>query len=545
MVVAGPSLGAAQDESTAETLIGGSWEARDGCLAAVSDAAPGKLPPTAVGLSITLKSAEGDSAKGASPRGLLVTAFGPNPYGEGTLLRLWDQAGSAGTCTIGIPAGIKARTAQPCDLRGQDVGSPIWCYRLDEVFVRPEDFFKESISRMAGERLDERQCRPRNPACIGHSITGTLDQGMTAEGIWTTFRELKPGATDAIFDVWAPVRWCLFAEPLNVYRQTPVKLEAVLVNEDALPPGEYPVRLQVVGPNLARVFEKTITVKVADPQSRPEPPMVHLAFTEDVVIDGPPGRYRFLATFEERAVACGEEIQFFVDVTPEEMPKVEPEVLLMSDDKDLAAWLTNHGIRNRPYTLGQQTRREVILCSGRPTVEAAEMFKDLAQRIARGSTVVFLTTDTYARGNESCGWLPLKTKGSVSGIARWLYHSDEWCKRHPIFEGLPAGGVMDYGYYREIIPDVAFMGIEPAAEPVAGGINASWGYQSGLMVAVYALGDGEFILNSLRIRDNLGIVPQADRLLRNMLRFAGRDASKPLTELPADFDAQLRAIGYP
>ena len=54
-----------------------------------------------------------------------MTAFGPNPYGEGTLLRLWDQAGSAGTCTIGMPAGMKARTAQPCDLRGQDVGSPI------------------------------------------------------------------------------------------------------------------------------------------------------------------------------------------------------------------------------------------------------------------------------------------------------------------------------------------------------------------------------------------------------------------------------------
>ncbi len=199
-------------------------------------------------------------------------------------------------------------------------------YRLDEVFARPDDFFKESIARMAGQRLMSVNAVRANPACIGHSITGTLDQGMTAEGLWTTFRELKPGTTDAIFDVWAPVRWCLFAEPRNVYRKTPVKLEAVLVNEDALQPGEYPVRLQVVGPNLARVFEKTITVKVADPQSRPEPPMIHLAFAENVVIDGPPGKYRFLATFEEGAVACGEEIQFFVDVTPEEMPKVETEV---------------------------------------------------------------------------------------------------------------------------------------------------------------------------------------------------------------------------
>ncbi len=417
-------------------------------------------------------------------------------------------------------------------------------YRLAEVFDRPEDFFKQSIARMAGQRLLSVNAVRANPNCIGHSITGTLDQGMTAEGIWTTFRELKPGTTDAIFDVWAPLRWCLFVEPVNVYRNTPVRLEAVLANEDVLAPGEYPVRLQVVGPNITRVFDKTISVKIADPKGKPEPPMVLPVFAEDVVIDGPPGTYRFLATFEKGAAACGEEVTFFVDVAPADMPKVDAEVVLMSHDTALAKWLAERGIKNRPYTPGQQTAREVILASGKPTGDPAVVFKDLAQRIARGSTVIYLTTDTYAKGKESTGWLPLKTKGSVSGLARWLYHADEWCKRHLIFEGLQAGGVMDYSHYRELIPDVVFMDIEPPADPVAGGINASWGYQSGLIVAVYELGAGEFILNSLRIRENLGKVPQAERLLRNMLRFAARDAAKPLADLPADFDAQLKAVGY-
>jgi hypothetical protein len=63
---------------------------------------------------------------------------------------------------------------------------------------------------------------------------------------------------------------------------------------------------------------------------------------------------------------------------------------------------------------------------------------------------------------------------------------------------------MDYSYYRELIPDVVLAGIEPVAKPVAGGINASWGYQSGLMVAVCKFGAGEFILNPLLIRENLG-----------------------------------------
>ena len=417
-------------------------------------------------------------------------------------------------------------------------------YKLAGVFDRPEDFFAQSLARMGAQRKLGINAIRANPNVVGHSLTGTLDQGMTAEGVWTTFRELKPGATDAIFDAWAPLRWCLFVEPVNVYRKTPVRLEAVLANEDVLAPGSYPVRLQVVGPDLTRVFDRTINVKIADPKGKPEPPMVQPVFSQDVVIDGPPGTYRFLATFQKGAAACGEEVQFFVDVAPEEMPKVDAEVVLLSQDAGLARWLASHGIKTRPYTPGPQSTREVILAAGKPAGDAGAVFTDLARRVARGSTVVFLTPDTLARGNDSTGWLPLKARGRVSGIARWLYHSDEWARRHPIFEGLQAGGLMDYSLYRDLIPDVVFMDIQPADEPVAGGINVSWGYQSGLTVGVYKLGEGKLVINTLPIRDNLGKVPQAERLLRNMLRFAGRDAGGSPAALPADFDAYLKAVGY-
>ena len=417
-------------------------------------------------------------------------------------------------------------------------------YRLAEVFDRPEDFFSQSLARMAGQRLLSVNALRANPNCIGHSLTGTVDQGMTGEGVWTTFRELKPGATDALFDAWAPLRWCLFVEPVNVYRKAPVNLEAILANEDVLAPGEYPVRFQVVGPGQARVFEKTVTLTIPGPAESAEPPIVLPVFNEEVVIDGPPGTYRFLATFERGAAARGEEVEFSVDVASEEMPAVDTEIVLFGADNELDEWLTAHGVKHRPYMPGSQTAREVILASGKPVGDPAALFPDLVRRIARGSSVVFLTTETYARDKASTGWLPLKEKGEVSGIARWLYHSDEWCKRHPIFEGMQSGGLMDYGYYRELIPDVAFMGIEPPADPIAGGINAAQGYQSGLMVGRYTLGAGEFLLNSLRIRDNLGKVPQAERLLRNMLRFAERNTREPLADLPAGFDGELNAMGY-
>jgi hypothetical protein len=48
----------------------------------------------------------------------------------------------------------------------------------------------------------------------------------------------------------------------------------------------------------------------------------------------------------------------------------------------------------------------------------------------------------------------------------------------------------------------------------------------------------------LRIRENLGKSPAAERLLRNMLNYAGQNLDKPLADLPADFDKQLKAMGY-
>ena len=86
---------------------------------------------------------------------------------------------------------------------------------------------------------------------------------------------------------------------------------------------------------------------------------------------------------------------------------------------------------------------------------------------------------------------------------------------------------------------------QPApAEAVAGAINAAQDYSAGLLVAVHRMGAGSSVLNTLRIRENLGRHPAAERLLRNMLLYAATDARKPLAPLPADFAQQLKAIGY-
>jgi hypothetical protein len=382
-------------------------------------------------------------------------------------------------------------------------------WKLDELYARPEDFFAESLRRMAGQRTLGLNALRANPNLVGYSLTGMNDHVSCGEGLTTTFRELKPGTVDAMFEGWAPLRLCLFAEPVNVYRGTPVRCEAVLANEDALPPGEYPVRLLVVGSQNQRIFEKTVNVTIAE-----ESPFALPIFAEDVDVDGPPGRYRFLASFQAGGAATGGETEFYV-ADPAEMPAVNTEVVLAGENAELTKWLGDHGIRCRTPAAGQGASREVILVSKTPPD-----FEELWRRVERGATAVFLSPDVLKQGDQPLGRLPLANQGTAMPIRGWLYLKDEWAKRHPIFDGLPSGGLLDYTFYREIIPDTVLVGQDPPAEAVAGAIKASQDYSSGLMLAVYESGAGKIILNTLLIRENLGTHPAAERLLRNLLNYA-------------------------
>lgn len=93
-------------------LMTPSWETRNRAKAVVIDGPAGKLAPAQAGVELSRK-------------GVLVTALGRNPDGDGLLLRLWEQSGQGGNCTVQLPDGLHVATAQPCDLRGSLQGSPV------------------------------------------------------------------------------------------------------------------------------------------------------------------------------------------------------------------------------------------------------------------------------------------------------------------------------------------------------------------------------------------------------------------------------------
>lgn len=418
-------------------------------------------------------------------------------------------------------------------------------WKLDQLYARPEDFFTESLSRVASQRTLGLTAIRSNPKIAGYNLTGMNDHVMTGEGLTTTFRELKPGTVDAMFEGLAPLRWCLFAEPQNIYRGKKAKLEVILANEDVLSPGEYPVLIQVIGPGNKRILEKTTVITIPAEQDGTELPLAIPVFSEAMVIDGPAGKYRLLATLQQGgAPRCGE-VEFYVD-DEKEMPAIKTEVTVWGADTVLTAWLNKHHIKMRPFTGKKQRSREIILVGSHPPKgeDTLAAFSLLMQHVAQGSNVIFLSPEVFKKEKNAVNFLPLARKGSLSTLYSWLYLKDEWAKQHPVFDGLPAGGLMDHQFYREILPEKVWMEQDPPKEAVAGAIKASQDYASGLMLSVYPFGAGNFILNTLLIRENLDTHPVAERLLRNLLRYAGQDQKKTIEKLPVDFAEKLKAIGY-
>ncbi len=113
------------------SLVTPAQEARFPLRAAWCDGPAGNLPASQRGIELSRK-------------GVLVTSFGPDPDGRGTILRLWEQAGQAGACEIRLPANMQAKTVQTINLRGEPQGQSI-ATKVDAISINLNAFAPATI----------------------------------------------------------------------------------------------------------------------------------------------------------------------------------------------------------------------------------------------------------------------------------------------------------------------------------------------------------------------------------------------------------------
>lgn len=247
---------------------------------------------------------------------------------------------------------------------------------------------------------------------------------------------------------------------------------------------------------------------------------------EQVVIDGPAGTYQFGIVIDHGAAPAGGRTTFYV--SDSKIDAVLPgAVTIWEDDVRLATWLQARHVAAVPFDGALPIPdASVILVGSLPlTGMDPARWQVLERLMDRGSTVIFISPDAFLRGEDTTGWLPLVNKGRCDIFYNSIYHREDVAKNHPIFAGLPAGGIMDWAYYRDIIPQRIFQDQDTPDETIVAGFAVGYtcptGYTSGVSLGVYRFGAGRFVVNTLRVLENMGRHPVADRLLANMIAWAG------------------------
>ena len=390
-------------------------------------------------------------------------------------------------------------------------------FGMDGVYPFPADMLRDSQRLMARQRALGFDLIRSNPRICGFNATGILDHGLTGEGFWRFWREWKPGIVDVLEDGWAPVRWCLFADPLHTYTGHPVKLEAVLANDGALRPGEYPAHFRISGP-AGVAWERRTTVRVPDVK---EPPLAIPVLEEEVRLDGPAGVYTLVADLE-RGAPMGRRLDFRLSDRAA-LPRLARRVGVWGIGSRGENWLASHGVTPEQWTGANSL--PVVLVGDVSGSATGGQWDQLLGQIRQGSVAVFLQPQAFRKGKDGAGWLPLEKKGRCYEFNDWLYHKECVAKAHPIFEGLQPKGIMDWDYYGQVIPHYLFDGQDTpddvAAAAFALGYAIPGGYASGVLIGSYRLGAGRFILSTPRVLENLDAHPAADRLLLNLVTFAG------------------------
>jgi hypothetical protein len=384
---------------------------------------------------------------------------------------------------------------------------------FDGVYAFPEDMLRASQELHCRQRTLSFNLIRSNPKICGYNLTGLLDHGYTGEGLWTFWREFKPGIMDTLQDGWSPLRWCLFAAPMNAHTGRPIKLEAILANENALAPGSYPAWLRVLGPH-GVAWEKKLDVVIPAPAEGEDGPLAVPVFAEDVTLAGPAGQYTFHATLEHGGAPTGGRLAFYLSEVPPSVPPTT--ITTLGVEPRVQAWLKSHGITTA------EDSRAILVGDVKP-----EQRESLMQRVNAGATAVFLNTGAFAQGDDETALLPLKNKGRLTHFSDWLYHKECVAKKHALFIGLQAPGIMDWDYYGPLISNLFFEGQDTPDDTAAAAFAVCHssrpdGYAAGVMLGTYNVGAGRIVLNTFNILENLDKHPAADQLLLNLIDYAGK-----------------------
>jgi len=401
---------------------------------------------------------------------------------------------------------------------------------FDRIYPDLKEFCldQQQIHGLANKRMIEAvRC---NPDVAGYCIHALTDgDWIVGAGLLDLWRNPKTYAYEGTKAASQPRILSIRVRPRNVYAERGTTIEIKGVNEsDAVGAN---LRIEVTSADGRRVFAKTVQAKLGSGITR--------LFCEKLDTQALEGTHMVKAkiTANDGLLIAQNEYNFDVFTTGQlRIPKRR--IALLDPSNSLRPFVKQTGIEFVEFTA--ETDRSIPVLVSRTeakTPAQRKLFGKLAEFIRAGGTGVYLQGGgpnvAWGRAGKASPLLPVDARlkrawGNWIGIPHLV-------NEHPVFAGLPVNCMMG-PIYENVCARSTLLDVK--GEIIAGAI----GYDShpdydlrrrhyygpgdtwwGADMAVIPFGKGRCIVSQLRLVENLGEDPVADKILFNLIDWATAD----------------------
>jgi hypothetical protein len=407
-----------------------------------------------------------------------------------------------------------------------------------------------------------------NPRVAGYCIHAFTDgDWVLGAGVLDLFRHPKL-TYDSIKSVQQPLYLAVRLDPVNVRGDEPARMRILSVNEGDAAAGL--LKIEVVGPANTVVFhdQKPVTIGagIANVLERKLP-----ALAES-------GKHQVRLHFQaDNGARSANELEFYALAKKDLRPPANRTAVL-DPGQELTPFLSAHGV---PYDVFSGREAGVPVLVAVETARDEDTFRrfvQLVDYVARGGVAVLLkpplarSQSMTGQGQKygrklvasdrnpllETGLCPLKLRAK-DAQGRWV-PVNHGVRVHAVFEGLPVKDFMGQ-IYQNVCAAETIEGLN--IPPIVGSISyydprertqqnyhgpgdAWWGTD----MAAVPYGNGQFVLSTMHIQENLETDPVAEKILYNLIRWAA-SISRPVPPAQAEllqatiekFVAKYRSLG--
>ena len=400
---------------------------------------------------------------------------------------------------------------------------------FDRIYPDLRQFLldQQKIHGIANQRMIEAvRC---NPTVQGYCIHALTDgDWIIGAGLLDLFRNPKPYVYEGTKAASRPRILSIRVRPRNVYAERGAKIEITGVNETEAVGGS--LKLEIGSVDGAVVFTKTLKARM-DAGITP-------LFSEALDTKVLSGKHTVKASVVADDGSPISENTYSFDVFGASSLAVPEKRIAVIDPSDsLKPFLRQAGIPFVEFDAAADRSLPVFVSRTEArTPEQRRRFAELSKFVQAGGTAVYLQgggpNAQFGVGGKASPLLPVsailkQAVGTWAGVSHLV-------KDHPVFEGLPVNGMMGAVYENVWAPNTM---ANVGGETIAASIGYDWfpGYELfkrhyigpgdtwwGADVAIVPHGTGRCLISQLRLLENLGKDPVADKILFNLIRFAAQ-----------------------